>query len=114
MATGRPQSSPKWDDPTCKFLAVTLKADEETELGSEASAVKDDLFLAFNAADHSESFILPAPPTGKEWLRLVDTALPYPGFFSVDGEPVIEQLPGLVIYKMKSYSCTMFEARSSE
>ncbi|CAM8971278.1 unnamed protein product [Rhodiola kirilowii] len=110
---GSDQCSPKWDNPTSKFLAVTLRADvEETEPGSEASSVKGDLFLAFNAADHPENVVLPPPPPSMEWQRLVDTALPFPGFFSLDGEPLLEELHGLLAYEMKSHSCTLFEARS--
>ncbi|KAF5732744.1 isoamylase 2 chloroplastic [Tripterygium wilfordii] len=102
------QSPPKWEDPSCRFLAMTLKADkEESELSSHS---KGDVFVAFNAADHSESVILPPPPEGMAWRRLVDTALPFPGFFSKEGKPVLEQMAGLVTYEMKSHSCILFEA----
>ncbi|KAL4362590.1 hypothetical protein GQ457_04G028340 [Hibiscus cannabinus] len=108
---GSNQSPPGWEDPSCKFLAMTLKADEaEDQLNSEASDLKGDLYIAINGADKAETIILPPPPEGMTWCRLVDTALPYPGFFSVDGKPVREQLMGLVAYEMKSRSCTLFEA----
>ncbi|KAE9463896.1 hypothetical protein C3L33_04086, partial [Rhododendron williamsianum] len=72
-----------------------------------------DLFVAFNGGNQSESIVLPPPPPEEmEWLRLVDTALPFPGFFSEDGEPVLEQMAGLVTYEMKSHSCVLFEAKS--
>lgn len=107
------QSSPTWDDPTSKFLAMTLKANEvETQLSSKSSHTMGHLFIAFNADNHSERVTLPPPPSGMAWLRLVDTALPFPGFFSADGELVIEKIAGLV-YEMKSYSCTLFEARTA-
>ncbi|KAK9282244.1 hypothetical protein L1049_005158 [Liquidambar formosana] len=110
---GSDQSPPRWEDPSSKFLAMTLKADQvESQMSSGSSDTWGDLFIAFNAADHSETVILPPPPAEMAWLRLVDTALPFPGFFSTDGEPVIEQMAGLVAYKMKSYSCALFEARS--
>ncbi|XP_021907693.1 isoamylase 2, chloroplastic [Carica papaya] len=106
---GSDHSEPRWEDPSCKFLAMTLKADEEDPQSSQQSG---DLFIAFNAAEHSESVILPPLDEGIEWRRLVDTALPFPGFFSISGDPVPEQMAGLVAYEMKSYSCTLFEASS--
>lgn len=114
---GGDQSLPRWEDPSCKFLAMRLKVDEDklvNNLTSELSSdQKGDLFIAFNAAHHKESVILPPPPKGMEWHRLVDTALPFPGFFSTDSEPVAEQTVGLVAaYEMKSHSCALFEARS--
>ncbi|KAJ9187671.1 hypothetical protein P3X46_003098 [Hevea brasiliensis] len=110
---GRDQSPPRWEDWSCKFLAMTLKSDKaESKLSSESSNTKGDLFMAFNAYAHSESVILPPVPEGMTWRRLVDTALPFPGFFSKDGEPVVEQMAGLIAYEMKSHSCTLFEAAS--
>ncbi|CAL5437028.1 unnamed protein product [Camellia sinensis] len=108
---GNDQSLPKWEDPSCRFLAMTLKVGEEESDSSSFSSLNGDLFVAFNASVHSESVILPPPPAEMAWLRLVDTALPFPGFFSEDGEPVIEQMAGLVTYEMKSHSCVLFEAR---
>ncbi|KAJ0110778.1 hypothetical protein Patl1_01175 [Pistacia atlantica] len=66
--------------------------------------------MAFNASSRSENVSLPPPGEGMTWHRLVDTALQFPGFFSIDGEPVLEQEVGLHIYEMKPYSCTLFEA----
>lgn len=113
---GSDLSPPKWDDPTSRFLAVVLKAEQDAEErpeGTKTSNGLSDLFIAFNLADRSEVVILPPPLKGTSWNRLVDTALPYPGFFSMEGEPVIEQMKGLVSYQMKSYSCALFEATDS-
>lgn len=110
---GTDLSLPSWEDPSSKFLGMTLKVHkEEIQSTSESPCLKGDLFVAFNAADHSESITLPPPPAEMAWLRLVDTALSYPGFFSMDGEPVLEQMPEPVMYEMKSHSCVLFEARS--
>lgn len=110
---GSDMSPPRWEDSSCKFLAMTLKADNpESQFGSESSHINGDLFLAFNAASHSESVVLPPVSKGMAWHRLVDTALPFPGFFSNDGEPVIDRTAGLIAYEMKSHSCTLFEACS--
>ncbi|TKY62476.1 Isoamylase 2 [Spatholobus suberectus] len=108
---GSDGAPPRWEDPSCKFLAMTLKAEITEFLESSVSSdTFGDLFIAFNAADHPETAVLPLPLEGMSWYRLVDTALPFPGFFLTSGEVVPEQITGLVTYQMKSYSCTLFEA----
>lgn len=104
---GTDQSPPKWDDPSSKFLAMTLKADAEVSQTS-VSDIRGDMFVAFNSAGDSESVILPPPPTDMVWHRLADTALPFPRFFDEKGTPVED---GLVAYEMKSHSCLLFEAQ---
>lgn len=102
---------PNWEDPESKFLGMTLKVyKDEIHPTSSAPCLNGNMFFAFNAADHSESILLPPPPTNMEWRCLVDTALPYPEFFSMDGNPVFELMPELV-YEMKSHSCILFESR---
>ncbi|KAG4928022.1 hypothetical protein JHK85_054508 [Glycine max] len=101
---------PRWEDPSCKFLAMILKAEVTEFLESSVSSdISGDLFIAFNATDHPETAVLPLPPEGMSWYRLVDTALPFPGFFSTSGEVVPEQTEGLFTYqlgqrKKKSFS----------
>lgn len=119
---GNNQSPPQWEDASCKFLAVMLRADKE-ENGSitENPDPRSDIFIAFNASDQSESVTLPEPSEGTSWYRLIDTALPFPGFFSSDGEPVPfsssdgEPVPATtsVTYEMQAHSCALFEAKSS-
>lgn len=93
-------SPPRWDDPSTKFLAMELKAEKKGIPGSlESSIVRGDLYVAFNAGEDTENVILPSPPEGMTWLRLVDTALAYPGFFLSDGFPVPEHIPGLIASK---------------
>lgn len=112
------QTTPKWEDPASKFLALEIKAEREEE--TTASLVEptepknNDLFIGFNASDQPENVILPPLPKGSKWRRLVDTALPSPGFFSVEGETVVaeeeeEEMNQPVMYEMKPYSCTLFE-----
>ncbi|KAF3609464.1 hypothetical protein DY000_02044291 [Brassica cretica] len=111
------QTTPKWEDPGSKFLALEIKA--ETEEETTASLVEptepknNDLFIGYNASDQPENVILPSLPSGRKWRRLVDTALPFPGFFSVEGETVVaeeeEEMSQPVMYEMKPYSCTLFE-----
>lgn len=108
---GSDLAPPRWEDPSCKLLAMTLKAEKmEFQESSVSSDISGDLFIAFNAADHPETVVLPLPPEGMSWYRLVDTALPFPAFFSSSGEFFSEQTAGLFTYQMKSYSCTLFEA----
>ncbi|KAF9604702.1 hypothetical protein IFM89_009138 [Coptis chinensis] len=121
---GSDQAQPRWEDPSSKFLTMILKADnDDTESKSSGgsddnddteskSSGGSDLFVGFNGSDSSETVILPPPSQGLAWFRLVDTALPFPEFFSTDGEPVIEQTTGLLAYVMKSHSCALFEAQS--
>ncbi|WVZ07981.1 hypothetical protein V8G54_021327 [Vigna mungo] len=108
---GSDGAPPRWEDPSCKFLAMTLKAEvAKFPESSVSSDISGDLFIAFNAADHPETTVLPLPPEGMSWYRLVDTALPFPSFFSTSGEIVPEMRAGLFTYKMKSHSCVLFEA----
>ncbi|KAJ7960322.1 isoamylase 2, chloroplastic [Quillaja saponaria] len=90
---GSDLSPPSWEDPSRRFLAMTLKVDKvEDPLISKASDILGNLYFAVNAANHSETLVLPPLPEGMSWSRLVDTALPFPGFFSTKGEPVLEQM----------------------
>ncbi|XP_011092269.1 isoamylase 2, chloroplastic [Sesamum indicum] len=106
---GTDRTPPMWDDPSCKFLAMTLKADAlPSQVTSGSPNAGGDLFVAFNSANHLQKVALPQLAVGSTWVRLVDTALPFPGFFTVDGVPLDA---GLATYEMKSHSCILFEAR---
>ncbi|KAD4584493.1 hypothetical protein R6Q59_036652 [Mikania micrantha] len=100
-------SSPNWEDPTSKFLAMRLKCDHDDE-----TLLTGDMFAAFNSGDGPITATLPPPRVGMVWVRLVDTGLPYPGFFSTTGDLVVEKIPGSLVYKMASHSCVLLEARS--
>ncbi|CAI8614162.1 unnamed protein product [Vicia faba] len=111
---GIDEAPPRWEDPSCKFLAMTLKAERnELQESSVSSDILGDLFVAFNADDRPETVVLPLPPEGMSWYRIIDTALPFPGFFLNNGDLVLEQISGLSTYEMKSYSCILFEANIS-
>ncbi|XP_051132864.1 isoamylase 2, chloroplastic [Andrographis paniculata] len=106
---GPDQSPPGWDDPSCKFLAMNLKVQtESSQLIPGSLDAGGDLFFAFNSSDNPEKVILPPLVTGT-WVRLVDTALPYPGFFSADGVPLEA---GQATYDMQSHSCILFESHN--
>ncbi|XP_027083967.1 isoamylase 2, chloroplastic-like [Coffea arabica] len=105
---GSNQAPPRWDDAASRFLAMTLKASSEDIESNSVPNACGDLFAAFNGADLSESITLPPPPADMVWFRLVDTALPFPGFFTANGACIED---GLATYEMKSHSCALFEAR---
>ncbi|OVA20071.1 Glycoside hydrolase [Macleaya cordata] len=110
---GSNQAQPRWEDPSSKFLAMMLKADGDAiKSSSESSDKRGDLFIVFNASDNSENVNLPPPSEGMAWVRLIDTALPFPGFFLTDGACVIEKMEGLAAYEIKSHSCALFESKS--
>nr|CAD1829238.1 unnamed protein product [Ananas comosus var. bracteatus] len=73
---GSNQTEPNWGDCSCKFLSVMFKADVD---GRASKLHRGDLFIGFNASDHPEVALLPEQSEGTVWLRLVDTALPFPG-----------------------------------
>ncbi|KAL0412793.1 UNVERIFIED_CONTAM: Isoamylase 2, chloroplastic [Sesamum radiatum] len=107
---GTDQTPPMWDDLSCNFLAMTLKADALSSQPTSGSPnAGGDLFVAFNSANHLQKVALPQLAVDSTWVRLVDTALPFPGFFTVDGVPLEA---GLATYEMKSHSCILFEARN--
>lgn len=105
---GSNDSPPKWDDPSCKFLAMTLKAEKHETTPSSSN---NDIFVSFNTSNHRDIVVLPEVSEGTIWRRLVDTALPFPGFFSdiSDSDPL--EIAGLSEYRMGSHSCALFEAR---
>ncbi|KAF2590469.1 hypothetical protein F2Q70_00037933 [Brassica cretica] len=99
------QTTPNWEDTASRFLALRIKAESEEETTEPKN---NDLFIGFNASDHLEKVILPSLPEGRsKWRRLVDTALPFPGFFSVEGETVVTE-DELIVYEMKPYSLMTF------
>ncbi|MQL84426.1 hypothetical protein Taro_016941 [Colocasia esculenta] len=104
------QSEPKWDDPTCKFLALTLKAEKKSD--SESSN-KGDIYIVFNASDVQSATVLPQVSEGHAWFRLVDTALVFPEFFFSGDDPDSCHFSGSEAYKVKPHSCVLFEARTS-
>ncbi|XP_008799133.2 isoamylase 2, chloroplastic [Phoenix dactylifera] len=107
---GSSQSRPNWGKPSCKFLAMTLRAEMDDKLSNSDDG---DLFISFNASAHPESTVLPEQSEGVVWLRLVDTSLPFPGFFSSDSDPSVHQAAGLSSYELKPHSCVLFEAKRS-
>ncbi|XP_068662227.1 isoamylase 2, chloroplastic [Aristolochia californica] len=97
------QSQPQWEDLDSKFVALTLKAENEDKGG---------LFIAINASDTLQNVILPEIPEGNSWVRFIDTALSFPGFFCEDGVPVIKENTVLPTYGVKAHSCALFEELS--
>jgi glycogen operon protein len=62
---------PDWS-PSCKTLAFVLH-------GTAAGVRRDDdFFVMLNGGHTPEEFIIPAPPTGRLWHKLLDTAAASP------------------------------------
>jgi len=68
----------RWDDPGSRFLAFTLH-----DRGQGGGSI----YAAFNAHTFFVDAALPPPPHGHHWRRVVDTNLPSPADFSMEGEP---------------------------
>eukprot|EP01018_Ginkgo_biloba_P007913 Gb_23290 [translate_table: standard] len=99
---------PMWEDLSSSFLAVSLKPEEnESESGSAAN----DLYIAFNSQQGPVIATLPQLSDGILWHRLVDTSLPFPETFLVEG--ATSDLSGVRFstYEVKPYCCVLFEAR---
>nr|XP_043637626.1 isoamylase 2, chloroplastic [Erigeron canadensis] len=103
-------SPPAWEDPTNKYLAMSLKAEQVDQ--DEENPLPGDMFVAFNGGDALVTAMVPPPRLGMVWVRLVDTALPYPGFFSMAGELIVEKIPGSLTYEMAPHSYVLLEARA--
>ncbi|KAJ3678032.1 hypothetical protein LUZ60_001835 [Juncus effusus] len=99
--TGDLQSEPDWADSTCKILSMMVKGEEE-ESGNEIP-----VFVGFNGGEKLGNVFL---PEGFEWVRLVDTGLPFPGFFVGKIESLCE-VGGGMSYEVKPHSCVLFEAK---
>ncbi|GAQ84892.1 isoamylase [Klebsormidium nitens] len=88
-----------WGNWESRFLAFTF---HEGQLGG------GDLYLAFNAHDFWVEAMLPAPPAGKQWFRVVDTNLAAPDDFVEEG------VPGLGgKYSLTPYSSIMLLAKDA-
>ncbi|PWA43776.1 Glycoside hydrolase, catalytic domain-containing protein [Artemisia annua] len=101
---------PDWEDPTSKFLAMSLKVGQADE--ADKKLLTGDVFVAFNGGDEPVTVTVSAPRSDMVWVRLVDTALPYPRFFLVTGDPVVEKIPGSLTYEVAPHSCVLLESKS--
>lgn len=108
---GLDHSGPKWEDPSSKFLALTLKADKDEKQASDSD--EGDMFIVFNGSDAPSTAVLPEAPERYMWFRLVDTACPYPGFFSNNDDPECCHFSGLESYELKPHTFSLFEAKVS-
>jgi isoamylase len=78
---GRRPGEPEWDDG--RLLVMQLH-------GSRGRVPDDDVLLLANMRKEEVAVELPAPPAGRRWLRVVDTARDSPGDIADPGaeEPV--------------------------
>uniref|UniRef100_A0A7S3UH22 isoamylase n=1 Tax=Picocystis salinarum TaxID=88271 RepID=A0A7S3UH22_9CHLO len=87
----------RWDDEDSTFLAFTL---HDNGHGG------GDLYCAFNVHDFAIDIPIPPAPVGTSWHRIVDTSLPSPRDFCVEGRPGIERL-----YTVAPHSCLLLRAQ---
>jgi glycogen operon protein len=71
-ADGQPMTEADWCDPALRFLAVEMRTASGTP---EYAALEYAIFAAFNAGE-ARKVTLPDPPTGRAWVRRLDTARP--------------------------------------
>ncbi|KAL5202445.1 hypothetical protein ABZP36_013397 [Zizania latifolia] len=105
---GSDLSEPRWDDPNNNFLCMHINAEVDEMV---ADSVKGDLYICFNANAESVSVTLPGLTEGSVWVRLVDTSLAFPGFFSTESNPKVQQMPGLWSYNVEAHTCVLFESK---
>ncbi|KAJ1262751.1 hypothetical protein BS78_09G133900 [Paspalum vaginatum] len=105
---GSDLSEPRWEDPTSNFLCMHINAELDGEMPDSTGG---DLYICFNANGESLGATLPALAEGSMWLRLVDTSLTFPGFFSSESDPKVHQVLGFSSYQVKAHSCVLFESR---
>lgn len=84
-----------WDNYESKFIAFTL----HDETGG-------DVYVAFNAHDYSVEAVIPSPPEGRRWHRVVDTNLDSPDDFVPEGVPAIMET-----YNIAPFSSILLEAK---
>lgn len=107
---GSDESFLDWNNPfTCKFLGMLLKANR-ADISSSCSD-KGNMFAVFNASGFPLNATLPQLPWGSFWVRLVDTALPFPCFFANYDDPDAFSCGGLNSYQLRPHSCALFEAK---
>lgn len=102
---------PQWEDSSSSFLAVSLKPERNE---NESRSTLGDLYIAFNSQQASVSATLPQLPDGMLWHRLVDTSLPFPETFSMEGTATDMLGISFFAYQMQPHSCVLFEARSTK
>ncbi|XP_074581853.1 isoamylase 2, chloroplastic [Curcuma longa] len=107
---GSNQSQPQWHDSMSNFLAVILKSELKSDNSNSSIG---DLFICFNASDQPETIVLPEQLDGSVWLRLVDTSLEFPGFFSSSSDTNVHEYQGSSSYELNPHSCALFEAEIS-
>jgi isoamylase len=83
-----------WNDASC-CLAVHI---DGTEAGLSGAREDDDFFIMFNSGRRELTFVVPEPPHGLEWLRVIDTAADPPDDVREPGtEPPVDAADGCLL-----------------
>ncbi len=98
-------SPPIWGEPapTLSYLLNGFSA------SLDGSGIDNDMFVMYNTGNRKESFVIPGPPNGGEWYRIIDTEKEYPGdFLKKDME---KSLKGRKKYALGPLSMALLLAR---
>jgi glycogen operon protein len=66
-------NAPAWDDPALDAVSLRLSGSAEAP---DVERPDEDLLIALNAGDRPRDAVLPVPPEGAQWRRLLDSAEP--------------------------------------
>lgn len=94
---------PDWDMQN-QFLAYRIDGNDREEHITEND---NDFYIMLNASAHDITVKLPAPQTGRQWVRVVDTSIPYPEDFMNEGEEEILNVQTLYILPSRSMAVLM-------
>jgi glycogen operon protein len=83
-ARGSPMTLEDWQDGNLRTLGIWF---------GKRSDSAGQLLILFNAADHAQVFVLPAPPPDSPWMRRFDTASKTAELLSLEGELVFPLAP---------------------
>jgi len=74
---GEAMTDDDWDAGFAKSLTVFLNGDAIAEPDKRGERIHDDSFLLmFNASEQDMEFVIPPPPYGELWAKVLDTAAP--------------------------------------
>jgi glycogen operon protein len=78
--------------------------------GVHAPEPDDDVYVAINGSSADRLFELPAPPTGCEWMRVIDTAQTSPDdAFEAGAEPAVDDAN---LLRVEHHACVVLCSRS--
>lgn len=78
-----------WSCGGCGCLAIYI---DGTEVRFHGAREDDDFYIVFNTAREAQPVVVPDPPQGLQWVRVIDTARPSPDdIYPTGAEPDLER-----------------------